>query len=386
MLAFPVLWASLVAVLIAFRETLAPFIGAILIAYLLHPLVQQLTHFRVGKRAVTLPRWVGTLAIYVAMLGLISAYVLMAVPKIGAEMGKLVRESERVLHEFTPEKIETYTQQVRSWLEDSGLPVRLSAPRTKGPTSPQQPTLITISLDDIIKESVEGLADWMQGSFFAFIKTGPKFLFKTFRVVLMTFLVLMVAAFLLMNHERTKDFFRSLFPHRFHGGFDEVVEEMDQRLAGVVRGQIFICLINGTLTYVGLLLLGVKFPFLLSTLAAVMSLVPIFGSILSSIPIVAIALTSGLGMGVAALGWIAGIHLLEANFLNPKIIGDAAKVHPAFVVFVLVAGEHFFGVLGALFAVPLTSIGVAFFTVLHRRAITWNEELEQERRQESQPP
>ena len=75
-----------------------------------------------------------------------------------------------------------------------------------------------------------------------------------------------------------------------------------------------------------------------------MSLIPIFGSILSSIPIVAIALVSSghastSSRGVYVLGWIIVIHLIEANFLNPKIMGDAAKIHPVLVVFALIAGR-----------------------------------------------
>jgi predicted PurR-regulated permease PerM len=49
------------------------------------------------------------------------------------------------------------------------------------------------------------------------------------------------------------------------------------------------------------------------------------------------------------------IHFLEANFLNPKIMGDAAKIHPVVIVLALVAGEHFYGLAGALFAVPFVS-------------------------------
>jgi predicted PurR-regulated permease PerM len=53
--------------------------------------------------------------------------------------------------------------------------------------------------------------------------------------------------------------------------------------------------------------------------------------------------------------WIIGIHQVEANLLNPKIIGVAAKLHPVLVVFSLLVGEHYFGLWGALLAVPVLS-------------------------------
>jgi predicted PurR-regulated permease PerM len=105
-----------------------------------------------------------------------------------------------------------------------------------------------------------------------------------------------------------------------------------------------------------------------------MSLIPIFGSILSSVPIVAIALISSgsfdIRQGLLVLVWICGIHLLEANFLNPKIMGDAAKIHPVLVVFALIAGEHGYGLVGALFAVPVASIIQTIFSYYRRRRLS----------------
>ena len=106
----------------------------------------------------------------------------------------------------------------------------------------------------------------------------------------------------------------------------------------------------------------------MAVLAGVMSLIPIFGSILSSIPAVAIGLTQSPGIAFGVLAWIVGIHQVEANFLNPKIIGDAAKIHPVLVVFSLLVGEHFFQLPGALFAVPCLSVAQTIF--LHFREST----------------
>src|SRR5690606_33113977 len=81
----------------------------------------------------------------------------------------------------------------------------------------------------------------------------------------------------------------------------------------------------------------------------------------STIPIVLVGLSQSFSTGVAALAWILGIHALEAYLLNPKILGTAAKIHPALVAFALLAGERTFGFVGALFAVPVASILLAVF-------------------------
>jgi len=70
------------------------------------------------------------------------------------------------------------------------------------------------------------------------------------------------------------------------------------------------------------------------------------------------------------LAWIIVIHLFEANFLNPKIMGNAAKIHPVLVVFALIAGEHSYGLVGALFAVPVASIIQTIFVYYRKRPRT----------------
>jgi predicted PurR-regulated permease PerM len=99
-----------------------------------------------------------------------------------------------------------------------------------------------------------------------------------------------------------------------------------------------------------------------------MSVIPIFGSILSSVPAVIIGLTQSPATAFGVLAWVIGIHQVEANLLNPKIIGDTAKIHPVLVVFSLIVGEHFCQLAGALFAVPCMSVAQSLF--LHFREST----------------
>jgi predicted PurR-regulated permease PerM len=105
----------------------------------------------------------------------------------------------------------------------------------------------------------------------------------------------------------------------------------------------------------------------LAVVAGVLSLIPIFGTILSTIPIVLIGLMDGFLTGVLALGWILGIHFIEANLLNPQIIGTSAHIHPVIVIFALLAGESAFGLVGALLAVPVASILLTLFKFVRDR-------------------
>ena len=93
-------------------------------------------------------------------------------------------------------------------------------------------------------------------------------------------------------------------------------------------------------------------------------------------PIVLVALVSGdegidVFRGIAMTLWIIGIHFIEANLLNPKIIGTAAKIHPVLVIFSLFLGEHAYGLVGALLAVPVLSAISVIFMYFYRK--TWKD-------------
>jgi predicted PurR-regulated permease PerM len=189
-------------------------------------------------------------------------------------------------------------------------------------------------------------------------------------------LILMLTAFIVLDRRRIARFFASLPPPRYAPLYHSLVQYVDRGLAGVVRGQLVICGVNGVLTYMGLVLLGVKGAALLGLLAGIFSLIPIFGTILSSIPIVLIAATDSIEKGLLSLGWIALIHLLEANLFNPLIMGSHARMHPVIIIFALLAGEHYFGVWGALLAVPTMSIiQSSFMWYRHEiEGLPWEEE------------
>jgi predicted PurR-regulated permease PerM len=168
---------------------------------------------------------------------------------------------------------------------------------------------------------------------------------------------MMITAFILIDRMKIIAFLHSVYPQRYRRIGEKLATYIDRGLAGVIRGQLTICAVNGVLTWVGLELLGVRYAGLLGLIAGIFSLIPIFGTIMSTIPIVLIAWgTGGFYQGMLALAWILLIHFIEANMLNPKIMGDASKIHPVVVIFALLAGEHAYGLVGALLAVPTASI------------------------------
>jgi putative heme transporter len=351
------LWLTVVVVLVACHSVLLPFASAALIAYLVHPLVTRITRLQVRGKSV--PRWVAILAIYVLFFLVAYLFFITMVPQLYQELARISRDGVAFANSLTPERVHTLANAAEEWLRANGIPVAITTPEELRSGVPING--IAVNLEEAIQDTAASLTALTREHLGDIVTVSRNIITSVLAGVFMMFFMLMVAAFFSIDAQVIVRYFLTLVPTEYSADAQLLLERIDRSLSGVVRGQVTICVVNGVLTGIGLVLFGVKFAFLLATVATVFSLIPIFGTILSSVPIVVIALADGFQKGLAMLLWIVGIHALEAYFLNPKIMGSAARIHPIIVAFSLIAGEKLFGLVGALFAVPVAAIVVACF-------------------------
>jgi predicted PurR-regulated permease PerM len=376
-------------VVIAAHEVMLPFVLAVVIAYVLAPLVAT-----VESRKV--PRPVAVIIVYAIVLGSVGGFLRGVAPRIALEFRNLRGELPALANEAR----DRWAPAISDRLRTLGLgPAEPADDAETGPTSafiaralPDGTLAIDVGSGVRVTEVPHGwlvepsrdrkdepfdpnrmISDAV-GKTFAYAQRNSLEVARALRdlvagvsrVVFVFFITLMLAAYMMLTRERIQAFFRSLVREPGRAGFDELLARVDHGLSGVVRGQLVICGINGVLSAVGFAIVGLKYWPVMALMAAVFSLIPIFGSIASAVPAVGIGLTQGLGTATFVLLWIVGIHQLEANVLNPKIMGDSAKIHPVLIIFSLLVGEHFFHMVGALLAVPTMSIAQSVF--LHLRA------------------
>ena len=377
------------AILIAASDILLPFILALVIAYVFTPAVVWLEKRRI-------PRWIAILGIYAITLGTMYGFFAITAPRMMVEIRSLGGELPKTLKKLEDEVIPGWEARFRTLTGGAPAPINVSAD-----PEPAKPAVRVTPRDDgsfdldvgsgvLVRptedggyrvEPVEtakkkgGLAralGYVERNYVELVRGGVAVVVGIARSIFLFFMTLMLAAYLMLTHEKIIGFFRGLVRPTTRHDFDRLLTRIDLGLSGVVRGQMLICLVNGVLTAIGYALIGLKYWPVMALLAAVFSLIPIFGSIVSSVPAVAIGLTQSFGTAALVLGWILVIHQIEANYLNPKIIGDQAHLHPVMIVFVLLAGEHWFHAAGALLAVPCLSIARSLF--LHFREIADRDE------------
>jgi len=365
------LWLTLVLLGIAFRSALLPLVGAALIAYLVAPLVRRLERTTVAGRPT--PRAAVILLIYAAFFGVVYLFAVAIVPQLYRELTRISGNAVSYAQSLSPERIQELAQQTEDWLSQRGIPVALSERALEGTDADAESNArpswsVQVDLERLIRNVAGRFSGIVRDNVGNLVEVTRSVVTGVFTGVFTFFMMLFLAAFLSIDATAIRAYAWTLVPPEWFDDVRGLVERIDRSLAGVVRGQVTICLVNGTLTLIGLVLFGVKFAFLLATIATLFSLIPIFGTIISSVPIVAVGLTQSWRTGLVMLLWIVGIHALEAYFLNPKIMGSAARIHPIVVVLALLSGERTYGLVGALVAVPLAAILVACFDFVRQRA------------------
>jgi predicted PurR-regulated permease PerM len=122
----------------------------------------------------------------------------------------------------------------------------------------------------------------------------------------------------------------------------------------VIEAQIVIAMVNTTITTVTLIFLKMPNIPSLAIMVFILSLIPVAGAFLSTIPLAIIAFTvDGLQGVVTIIIMILVIHALEAYVLNPKFMSSRTKLPIFFTFVVLLVGEELFGVWGLIVGIPI---------------------------------
>ena len=322
-LRFMAIFLGLIFALWLLRQALMPFFVAMVLAYLLGPLVEWL--------AQRVRRSLAVAFVLFAALASVAAILIQMLPILSAQFARLLSSLPH-WQELLMKKLDPIVQAHPAWAEK----VR-SAMDALDPSA-----------------ALKGLLQAGSG-LLGFVLTGVTLI-----------LVPLILYHLLLDGPRMLASLESLVPPRFQGRSHSMVSEIHERLGGFIRGQIAVALTMALLQSVALALLGVPYAWLLGTLAGLFTVIPYSSYLVGLAPALVLEMlqgASGPRLGAVALTF-AAVQAVEGLYLTPVWVGRASKLHPLEVLLALVAFGHWFGLLGLLFAVPLMVTVKVVFRVL----------------------
>jgi len=233
--------------------------------------------------------------------------------------------------------------------------------------------------------------DWMKtnlpklpGIVWTFLRSSVGGFLGVFGFMLSFIIVPLYLYYFLIESAKIQQQWSDYLPLRASAFKDEVVSclnEINSYLVAFFRGQLFVSVINGIATGIGLVIAGLDFGLIIGLALCVAGIIPYLGIALCWIPAVIIASVQGGSALIPADPWwvmplvVTGVFALvqqiDALFITPRIVGEAVGLHPmTVIVSVFVWGLLLGGLLGAILAVPLTaSVKVLFQRYVWRARI-----------------
>ena len=347
-----VIAGALVGVLILYiSQPVIPYIiVAVVLAFLLDPIVDFFTHLR-------LPRWLAVILVYVLFLIIVMLSPLIFVPAILDAIRSININLVDVL-----EKTTTWLRQALENIRYVGLwKFQLDMSPLINPAVAMLngvvPNAMVPSLDQIFNsippafELAKGVASTVVGTL---VWTAFAFLFT-----------LIYAIYVSIDLPKFGNAFMDFVPPPYRAEYAELAARVGHVWGAYFRGQLILCISTGVIITVGDAMLGVPGALALGLVGALLTLLPNVGPILSAVPAVLVALLQGSSVlpvsnGVFTLiviGFYFISQVIQNNVVVPRLMGQAVDVHPVVIMAGVIVGAGVGGLLGALMAVPIIATG-----------------------------
>ena len=193
----------------------------------------------------------------------------------------------------------------------------------------------------------------------SFANTGSgivRFLTAVFGGLFSLFLTIVLSFYFAVRETGIDDFLRIVTPVKHQDYVLDLWRRSHRKIGLWMQGQLMLSLIIGILVYLGLMILGVPYALLLAVFAAVLELIPVFGSIIAAVPGVMVALVDG-GPTLALIvgGLFLVVNQFQGNLIYPLVVKKVIGVPPLLVILAIIAGGQLAGIIGVILSVPIAA-------------------------------
>ncbi|HLI12473.1 MAG TPA: AI-2E family transporter [Alphaproteobacteria bacterium] len=310
-------------VLYLLSGVLLPFVAGMAVAYILDPVADRLERWGCSRTLAT------SLLTAAFFLGLILAFFCL-VPILQSQTAGFAKR--------LPHYLDLLRDNVTGWVQSIEMRI-----------NPADAERLRAAAGDFAGKVVTWLGALLGG-----LWSGGLALVNLVSLIVITPIV---AFYLLRDWDRLVSRMDSWLPREHAPVIRLLMREINDTLAGFARGQALVCLFLGTFYAAGLSIVGLDFGLIVGIVAGFLSFIPFVGTIggfVVSVGLAFLQFSDWKWIAATAGVFITG-HLIEANLLTPKLVGERVGLHPVWIIFALLAGGALLGFVGVLLAVPVAA-------------------------------
>ncbi len=315
-------------------SVLLPFFIAMLLAYLLYPIVKFVQYrLHVPGRVLSI------IVTLLFALSVITGIIYLIIPPMIEQFEKLGELVTRYLHETT--HIRNFPLAIREWVEDNGDEI--------------QQFFKNKEVSDAIRKAMPHVFEVINQTATVIIS------------IITSLVTLIYLFFILMDYEVLSAGFIKMFPKKSRPFWRSLMADVEVQLDSYVRGQSLVALCIGILFCIGFTIIGFPMAIGLGILIGLLSLVPYLHGfafipmiLLSALKAVDTGENFWLIFGSAALVFVI-VQAITDMVLTPKIMGKAMGLNPAILLLSLSVWGALLGFIGLIVALPLTTLLIAYY-------------------------
>ncbi len=177
---------------------------------------------------------------------------------------------------------------------------------------------------------------------------------EVFSNLLLILSTIFFSLYLLIDQDLIKRFVLRFVNKKDEKKFAAILDRSERKMRAWFWGEIILMITIGTMTFVGLNLIGVPYALPLAIIAGLLEIIPFFGPVISAIPAFIVASASTLFLGVVTVFLYFVVQQLENQIVVPLVMRRVVGLNPIVTLVVLIIGGTLFGLLGVFLAIPLT--------------------------------
>lgn len=175
------------------------------------------------------------------------------------------------------------------------------------------------------------------------------------------FIAIIVSIYILVERSKILSFIKrlagALFKEKTYKNLDKYFNNSNEIFFKFIASQFLDAVVVGVLVSIALTIMGVKYAPLLGFFIGMFNMIPYIGAIIATaIAVLVTVITGGLSQAVWMLIVVIILQQIDANIINPKIVGQSLKISPLLVLFAVTIGGAYFGILGMFLAVPIIAV------------------------------
>ena len=185
--------------------------------------------------------------------------------------------------------------------------------------------------------------------------------------IVLVFSAVIVTLYLSVERHGAERMLEVILPDSYERSVMTVFKNYERKMRKWFATQLALSIFVGTAVFLGMFVIGVRYPILLGVIAGVLEIVPIVGPIVTGLLAFVIAASDSVSIAIYAVVFFLFVQQLENHVLIPLFVGKGMRVHPVIVLVSVLAGGEIAGFTGVLLSVPIAVLVQEIFDYIAER-------------------